>query len=105
MNMVTITTHMSMQFRITQIAELISCEDIEFVVGVGCRGMLAGPPLAAAGGMHGSADVARGEEPLPSRGFTGRAEAAGLANGAGTSSSRGRTVAKYGEGGSSSDAD
>ena len=67
--------------------------------------MLAGPPQAAPGGMHGSADGARGGEHLPSRGFSGRPETVGLAYGAGTSRSRGQPAARHGEGGSSSDAD
>ena len=67
--------------------------------------MLAGPPQTTSGAYPGSTDGARGGEHQPSRGKAGRPEAVGLPDGAGTSRSRGCTDSRYGEGGSSSDAE
>lgn len=105
MYMATIATHMSMQDKTMDIADVKSILVIEFGVGASCRGMLAVPQQGRTSGVHGLDGQGGGVEHMPPRGQPGRTDNADAADEAGTSRCAGTRGGRNGGGASSSDAE
>ena len=105
MYMVTMTTHMSMQFKSVWIAEAMGSEDVEFSAVACRRGMLSGPSAANSGGVRVPQGVGRGGDQFAGRGMRDGLAGGGIVDGAGTSGSRGAVRGRMREGGSSSEED
>ena len=85
MYMVTMTTHMSMQFKNVCIAEAVCGEDVEFTVVACSSGMLSGPSVGNSRGGRAAQWAGRGGDQIPGGGMPVVSGSGGSLDGAGPS--------------------